>query len=255
MKTRTMLYFGSFNPVHRGHVALAEHVLDRGLCDNVALIVSPQNPLKHSSGLLPEFARFEMAEIACAESKYPEAIKASAVEFLLPKPSYTIDTLRFLQENNGREMEFSILMGADNIVNIDKWKEYETILSDYDIYVYPRTGYKAANISGRVVLLADAPVYDCTATEIRKSLSEGRDAAHMLCSGVAKYISDHGLFSGEAERLKTEGREHYRRNAWGAALNAFRKVLEMSPEDKEAAEYVKMIEDILAFRYTDIYNP
>lgn len=254
-----MLYFGSFNPVHRGHLALAEYVLERGLCDSVVLVVSPQNPLKQSGELLPEFARFEMAEKACAESKYPEAIKASAVEFLLPKPSYTIDTLRFLQENNGGEMDFSILMGADNIVNIDKWKEYESILADYDIYVYPRTGYGAANISGRVVFLADAPVYDCTATEIRKTLSEGGDAASMLCDGVARYISEHHLFASAeadiAERLKAEGREHYRRNEWGAALNAFRKVLETAPEDREAAEYTKMIEDILAFRYTDIYNP
>ena len=89
---RVMLYFGSFNPVHKGHIALAEHVIDRQLCDEVVLVVSPQSPYKEAGELAPELDRFEMAEIACAASKYPERIKPSVVEFLLPKPSYTIDT-------------------------------------------------------------------------------------------------------------------------------------------------------------------
>ena len=99
---REMLYFGSFNPIHKGHIALAEYVLDRGLCDEAALIVSPQSPYKEAGELAPELDRFEMAEIACRNSKHPERIKPSVVEFLLPKPSYTIDTLRYLQKNFGR---------------------------------------------------------------------------------------------------------------------------------------------------------
>lgn len=257
MKRRTMLYFGSFNPVHRGHVSLAEHVIDRGLCDTVVLVVSPQNPLKEQSSLLPEMVRFEMAEAACRESAYPERIMPSAVEFLLEKPSYTINTLRFLEENNGRDMEFSILMGADNIATFHKWREAETILDNYDIWVYPRTGFDFCRLSPRVHLLEDAPMFDCSSTAIRDGLRNGRDVSQWLAVGVADYIRKNELFtkSDELLGLKAEGVEHYKRNEWGKALNAFRNALRINPDDTEAGEYVKMIEEILAFRYTDIYNP
>ena len=250
-----MLYFGSFNPVHKGHIALAEYVLRKGLCDSVALIVSPQNPLKNSDDLLPEMSRFEMAETACRESAFPSLIQPSAVEFLLPKPSYTIDTLRFLQQNSGHAMQFSILMGADNLERFDQWKESGTILSDYTIYVYPRSGYDIGEYAGRVVWLADAPVFDCSATEIRNRLHAGEDASEMLPAGVAKYIAGHGLLKPRTEEMKSAGREYFRRNEWGKALNAFRRVLATEPDDTESREYVKMIEEILEFRYKDIYNP
>lgn len=99
---RVMLYFGSFNPVHKGHIALAEYVVGQGLCDEAVLVVSPQSPYKQAAELAPEMDRFEMAEIACAASAYPDRIKPSVVEFLLPKPSYTIDTLRYLKETSDR---------------------------------------------------------------------------------------------------------------------------------------------------------
>lgn len=255
-----MLYFGSFNPVHRGHLALAEYVLRQGLCDSVALVVSPHNPTKEEGSLLPELARFEMAEIACRESAFPEAIQASAVEFLLPRPSYTINTLRFLQENNGADMRFSILMGADNIEIFHKWREYEAILEQYDIYVYPRSGYSAEKYADKVHFLADAPIFDCSSTDIRKAIAEGRDVSQMLTAGVAEHIRKNGFYSrgteeGEFAELKAKGLGHFRRNEWGEALNAFRKVLKYRPGDTESAEYVKMIEEILEFRYKDIYNP
>ena len=130
---RVALYFGSFNPIHKGHIALAEWVVEQGLCDELIFIVSPQNPFKEQEGLAPEFSRYEMCELACKASRYPEQIKVSAVEFVLEKPSYTINTLRYLRENFGSEMQFSILMGADNIENFDKWREYEEILRDYPL--------------------------------------------------------------------------------------------------------------------------
>ena len=136
---RMLLYFGSFNPVHKGHIALAEYAMEHGLADETALIISPQSPYKSDAELAPETDRFEMAEIACKASKYPGRIKPSVVEFLLPRPSYTIDTLRYLEELCGHEMEFSILMGGDQIAALDGWKEYEKIL-EYPIYVYPRRG-------------------------------------------------------------------------------------------------------------------
>ena len=161
---RVMLYFGSFNPVHKGHIALAEHVIDRQLCDEVVLVVSPQSPYKEAGELAPELDRFEMAEIACATSKYPERIKPSVVEFLLPKPSYTIDTLRYLEENHGAQMRFSILMGGDQIARLDGWKEYERIL-EYPVYVYPRRGSDTSRFADRTTLLEDAPLQEFAATD------------------------------------------------------------------------------------------
>ena len=144
---RVMLYFGSFNPVHKGHIALAEYAVTQDLCDEVVLVVSPQSPYKEAAELAPEMDRFEMAEIACAASEYPDKIKPSAIEFLLPKPSYTIDTLRYLQQNFGSEMQFSILMGSDQIARLDGWKEYEKIL-EYPVYIYPRRSEPAAALRG-----------------------------------------------------------------------------------------------------------
>ena len=167
------LYFGSFNPIHKGHMALAEHVIGQGLCDGVIFIVSPQNPLKEADGLMPELARFEMVETACLESKYPQAIQASAIEFLLDKPSYTIDTLRYLTQNHGKEMRFSVLMGADIIPQLDKWKDYRELLDKYDIYVYPRKGYAVDRYLDRITYLADAPTFEYSSTEIRERAARG----------------------------------------------------------------------------------
>ena len=113
-----MLYFGSFNPIHNGHIALAEYVIEQGLCDMVTLIISPQSPYKLEAEQVAELARFEMAELACQGSKYPDRITPSAIEMLLEKPSYTINTLRYLEEVAGDRMEFSILMGGINLKRI-----------------------------------------------------------------------------------------------------------------------------------------
>lgn len=255
---RTMLYFGSFNPVHKGHIALAEYVLRKDLCDSVVLIVSPQNPLKEQRSLLPEMARFEMVEVACKESAEPERIHPSAVEFLLEKPSYTINTLRFLEENSGSRMSFSILMGADNLENLHRWKEYGEILRRYPIFVYPRTGYTTEEYAGRVTVLDDAPVFDCSATAIRNDLRNGRDVSQWLGRGVLEYIRRNGLFErtdAETEPLREVALGHFRANRWGEALNAFRRILAINPDDIESQEYIKMTEEILEFRYKDIYNP
>lgn len=257
---RVALYFGSFNPVHRGHIALAEHVVERGLCDSVVLVVSPQNPLKKSDELLPELSRFEMAEIACRESRYPEQIVPSAIEFLLPRPSYTIDTLRYLEENNGSEMEFSILMGADIIPQLERWKEYLTLLERYDIMVYPREGYTIDKYLDQITILEDAPLHDYSSTDVRRAYAEGRDTTAMLSTGVAEYIAKNRLLrcegpSAEVESLITRAKAAYGRNEWGKALNDFNAALALSPDNREAQEYVKMIHEILEFRYKDIYNP
>ncbi len=261
---RVALYFGSFNPVHRGHIALAEYVVERGLCDSVVLIVSPHNPLKNSGELMPEMHRFEMAEIACRESRFPERIVPSAIEFLLPRPSYTIDTLRYLEENNGSEMEFSILMGADIIPQLERWKEYRTLLERYPIMVYPREGYLVDKYLDRITLLKDAPLQDYSSTDVRRAYAEGLDTSTMLTDGVAKYIAQNRLIErAEVEpenlarvtELISQAKEAYGRNEWGKALNDFNAALKLEPLNREAQEYVKMIHEILDFRYKDIYNP
>lgn len=196
MKKRVLLYFGSFNPVHRGHIALAEYVISDGFADQVVLIVSPQNPHKEQSDLAAEFSRYEMCQAACAASLYPEQIQVSAVEFTLPRPSYTIDTLNFLTENFGEQMEFSILMGADNIENFHRWKSYEQIIDNYPILVYPRTGYylSRSQFADRVVFLENAPLFDISATEIRKAIAEGSDISNMVIPEVEQYIRNNKLW-------------------------------------------------------------
>ena len=191
---RVVLYFGSFNPIHKGHIALAEWVVEQRLCDELIFIVSPQNPFKEQEGLAPEFSRYEMCELACKASRFPEQIKVSAVEFVLEKPSYTINTLRYLRENFGTEMQFAILMGADNIENFDKWREYEEILRDYPLLVYPREGYSIEKLADKVKFLADAPLFDFAATDIRKLIAEGQDFRNMLSAEVAHYIIQNNLY-------------------------------------------------------------
>ena len=191
---KVLLYFGSFNPIHKGHIALAEWVVEQGVCDELIFIVSPQNPLKEQQELAPEFSRYEMCEMACASSRYPEKIKVSAVEFVLEKPSYTINTLRYLRDNFGTEMKFSILLGADNIENFDRWREYEEILRDYRLLVYPREGYSVEKFADKITFLADAPLFDFAATDIRKDIAQGKNFTDKVCPAVAKYIIQNKLY-------------------------------------------------------------
>lgn len=191
---KVALYFGSFNPIHKGHIALAEWVVEQGLCDELIFIVSPQNPLKSSTELAPEFSRYEMCEMACASSRYPEKIKVSAVEFVLEKPSYTINTLRYLRENFGADMEFSLLLGADNIECFDRWRSYEEILRDYRLLVYPREGYSVEKFADKITFLSEAPLFDYAATDVRKEIVDGKNFTDKVCSSVAKYIIQNKLY-------------------------------------------------------------
>ena len=270
-KRRMVLYFGSFNPIHRGHIALAEYAIKHNLGDEVAMIISPRNPFKQSWMQAAETARYEMVEIACRNSRYPEQIKPSVIEFLLEKPSYTVNTLRHLMENYGEQMEFSILMGSDLINQLPLWREPEKIIAGYDIYVYPRPGVEMEFKTPRTTFLADAPTFDLSSTAIRDALERGEDASAMLDGEVLEYIRKRGLWTmayklttltaaieqnKEDEELYIErGKCYFRRQAWGSAINDFRQALELNPENKEAAQFIEMTQEILEFRYTDIYNP
>ena len=265
-----MLYFGSFNPIHKGHIAIAEYVIEQNLCDQVAMIVSPQNPLQPAPELAAELMRFEMVEAACAASRYPDRIVASAVEFLLERPSYTVNTLRFLEQQTEGKMRLSILMGSDLINNIDRWREYQYIIDNYDIYVYPRKGVPVTKFADRIHLLADAPQFDYSSTAVREALENGQDTSDMIDHAVFGYIRKHGLWSAEKARQRLDeaiaadpdnaslyirrGEWHYRRNAWGDALNDFTHANELDP-GCGARNYIELINEILAFRYKDLYNP
>ena len=269
-KRHMMLLFGSFNPVHRGHTALAEYAIERGLCDEVAMIVSPQNPFKQNMTLASEMDRYSMVELACKATRYPERIHASVVEFLLEKPSYTINTLRYLEENNGNEMRFSILMGSDLINTLPEWREAEAIITGYDIYVYPRPNEELRYRTPRTTFLADAPQCDYSSTDVRNRLESGDDVSRMLDGDVIRYIRERDLWSieGKIERLTAlieqgataehhieRGKCYYRLNAWGKAINDFRHAEELDKECVEAVQWRKMTEEILEYRYKDIYNP
>ena len=195
MKQREVLYFGSFNPVHRGHIALAEWIVEQGLGDEVVLIVSPQNPHKQSDELAPEFSRYEMCQLACEASRYPDRIKVSAVELTLERPSYTINTLRFLSEQFGSQMEFSVLIGADNLASFDKWREAEEILSSYNVMVYPRSGYELDKFADRVTFLAEAPLHDYAATDVRTALRTGLPVSDKVIPAVERYIVQNKLYT------------------------------------------------------------
>lgn len=195
---RVMLYFGSFNPIHNGHIALAEYVIEQGLCDLVTLIISPQSPYKSLSELAPELDRYEMAELACAASRYPDQIKPSVVEFLLPKPSYTIETLRYLEQVSGGTMQFSILMGADQLEGFKGWREWQEIVR-YPIYLYPRRGEECAALIEGMTLLEEAPLYDLSATEVRATVAKGENTKGMIHPKVAWHIQSKGLYKKEED--------------------------------------------------------
>lgn len=220
---RVMLFFGSFNPVHRAHIAVAETAVERGLADMVVMVVSPQNPFKPVEGLAPEYQRFTGVESAARASKYPLQIQASAIEMTLPRPSYTIDTLRFL-ETEFPETEFSILMGADNAARLKEWKSADEIMEKYQIFVYPRDGAGIdGQLPGNVHVMEGVGLMDVSATEVRRRLESGR--------------------------------ENYKNGAFGAAANDFARVLELAPDNTEAAEFQHIIDEILNFRNTDLLNP
>ncbi len=267
MKKRVALYFGSFNPVHRGHIALTEWVVEQGLCDEAVLIVSPQNPLKECAELAPEFARYQMCELACAESKYPDRIKVSAVEFTLEKPSYTINTLHFLRDNFGGEMQFSILLGADNMAIFDKWVGHDEILRDYEIMVYPRTGYDFNPFPSRknVHYLAGAPIFDYAATRIRDAVGRGENIDDKVCRSVAKYIRENDLWSpamriaslneriaknpADSALLTERGIWHFRMKEFDLAASDFRAALTIDNDNKEAGEFLAITEETLRNRF------
>jgi len=178
------LYFGSFNPVHIGHLIIAEHVLNYADVKQVWMVVSPQNPLKVSATLLNEYNRLHLVQIAVERTNN---LRASKVEFSLPKPSYTVDTLAYLKEKYPQH-EFSIVMGSDSFCNLEKWKNYEVIIKNHLILVYERPNFIIDNKVGARIQILDAPLLEISATHIRKLIKEGKSIRFLLPDIVKEEI-------------------------------------------------------------------
>jgi nicotinate-nucleotide adenylyltransferase len=186
------LYFGSFNPVHNGHIQLAEHLIDIIHVDEVWFVVSPCNPLKNQSDLIDEYLRLDMMMLAI---KGNAKFKASDVEFTMPLPSYTIDTLNKLSNDFPQHL-FSLLIGSDNAQVFDKWKNYNKILDKYEVFVYPRRGYdfsKTTDIYSKMKFI-NSPYYDISSTEIRTAIAQKKDITKWLHPDVFEFIIENKLY-------------------------------------------------------------
>lgn len=178
------LYFGSFNPVHSGHLIIANHILNETILEKIWFIVSPQNPFKTNSSLLNEYDRLHLLKLATEDDS---RIKVSDIEFALPKPSYTSVTLSHLHERYP-EHEFSIIMGSDSFQNLHKWKNFEFIIKNYAIYVYQRAGFNVDNHIKAKLIMVDAPLLQISATQIRHLLKERKSIRYMVPEKVREEI-------------------------------------------------------------------
>lgn len=202
---RIMLYFGSFNPIHRGHTEVAQYVTDNDFCDELWFVVSPANPLKDSATLINEGHRVIMTEIA-AELTCRD-IYMCDIELSMPRPSYTIDTLNKIREEYPK-YEFSILMGEDNIFDFERWREWKKIASLYNIYIYPRSCKQITSINekldylvreggldkSRFNILCDAQLINISSSEIRDKIREGDIGVDILHNEVEQYIKENKLY-------------------------------------------------------------
>ncbi len=183
----TGLYFGSFNPIHIGHMAIANFMVEFSELDQLWFVVSPQNPLKEKKSLLQDYHRLEMVRLAVEED---DRFRASDIEFKLPTPSYTIDTLAYLEEKNpGRE--FQLVMGADGLATFHKWKHANLIMEKYHRLIYPRPGTNKEALSRLVnASLVDAPMMEISSSFIRMAIKEGKDVRHLVPAKAYTYMRE-----------------------------------------------------------------
>ena len=181
------LYFGSFNPVHIGHMAIANYMVEYTDLQQIWFVVSPQNPLKAKNTLLADYQRYELVSRAIGNNI---KFRVSSIEFSMPKPSYTIDTLTYISEKYPNH-KFSIIMGSDNILTLNKWKNYEQILKYYKIFIYPRSDFQLENleIKGNFEI-ANAPQMEISSSFIRQAIKEGKDIPYFMPSEAYKYMRE-----------------------------------------------------------------
>ncbi len=183
-KNEILLYFGSFNPIHIGHMAIASYLTEYCDINELWFVVTPQNPTKKASSLLNNRDRQHLVQLAIGD--YPK-FKVSDIEFYLPKPNYTINTLTYLKEKFPNK-KFSILMGGDNLETLHKWKNYKKIIDEYKIYVYKRPGYKVKNFENANINIIDAPQMEISSSFIRNSIKNNKDIRYLVPHKVYEYI-------------------------------------------------------------------
>lgn len=187
---------GSFNPVHVGHMILASYLSQWGYVDEVWLTLSPRNPLKDPSELIPDLRRLAMLNIAVKGSAN---IDICDIERSMPRPSYTVRTLELLRERNP-DKKFKLIIGSDNWRNFDRWREPQKILDEFGVIVYLRPGYPVAKSNVEGLEIANAPLLDISSTFVRQAISRGRDMNYFLPAGVYKYIKDNKLYVPEIKK-------------------------------------------------------
>lgn len=190
---RTGLYFGSFNPIHIGHIAIAGYMTEFTGIDNVWFVVSPHNPLKKKEILLDDNQRLHMVRLAVGDN---DQLKASDIEFRLPAPSFTIDTLTYLSEKYPAH-EFCLIMGEDNLYTLHKWKNVDRLVDNYTFYIYPRIeSFRPDNreldriLNTAEIRMVDAPRMDISSTFIRNGIKAGKDMSYFVPPEVWKYIRE-----------------------------------------------------------------
>ena len=191
-KKRIGIYSGSFNPIHLGHQKLAEYLVDNELVDEVWFVVSPCNPLKKQEEVIDEYIRLEMLLMAIRQQP---RFKASDIEFTMPVPSYSIDTLHELNAQYP-DFQFTLIIGSDNALVFDQWKDYTQILTEYPVLVYPRHGYDFGSVAGLYpqMQLLPSPYFDISSTQIREFLMQEKDVSQWLHPSVCQFILENNLY-------------------------------------------------------------
>ena len=185
------LYFGSFNPIHIGHLIIGQYMVEFTDLDEVWFVVSPQNPLKDKKTLLPDLNRLYMVNVAVEDDS---KLRSCNIEFHMPKPSYTIDTLAYLGEKYP-DYDFVLIGGTDILPTFHKWKNYQQLLSNHKIYIYNRPGYNAGDYQSHPnISFFDAPLMEISASFIRNAIKAGKDISYMLPSKVWKYIDEMNFY-------------------------------------------------------------
>ena len=191
MNKKIGLFFGSFNPIHIGHLIIAEYIVEHTDLKELWFVVSPCNPLKKKQSLLNDLQRLYMVNIAIEDDP---RFRSCDIEFKLPQPSYTVNTLLSLAEKYP-DKEFCLIMGEDNLDCIEKWYNYQYILGNYQIYVYPRDNYKTENKQNLPnIHYVDAPKMEISATMIRQSIQEKKGVKYLMPEKVAQYIDEMGIY-------------------------------------------------------------
>lgn len=181
------LFFGSFNPIHVGHLIISNAMLSHAPLDEVWFVVSPQNPLKERRTLLADHHRLEMVRLAVEDNYH---LRACDVEFHLPIPSYTVLTLAHLGEQY-RDKEFSLIMGSDNLDNFDRWRNYQYIIDHYQIYVYPRPNHDGGAFAKHPhVNCVEVPMMDISSSYIREQIKQKKDVRYLLTEPVYNYLTE-----------------------------------------------------------------